>query len=183
MGKYLHYFETESAFTDAYNGESYIEPWVSYTDETDGEEHVDYNKITPEQAFAAGNFVRVSYNFNGEETPSGTRYQRDTLCAVDFGPNFDNSLNSVFVSSGELNTNFMKMFTYSGQEFDTNNGYDGFERGEYSYTTTFYYNVSGGWTEFLNSCTPILTGEGTSYKCAYDADTNRWYAFWNGRLS
>ena len=44
MGKYLHHYETESAFTAAYNGEEYLEPWVSYTDETEGEEHVDYNK-------------------------------------------------------------------------------------------------------------------------------------------
>lgn len=44
MGKYLHHYETESAFTAAYNGEDYLEPWVSYTDETEGQEHVDYNK-------------------------------------------------------------------------------------------------------------------------------------------
>ena len=41
MGKYLHLFETTSAFTEAYNGEEYIEPWVSYTRENG---HVDYNK-------------------------------------------------------------------------------------------------------------------------------------------
>lgn len=34
MGKYLHHYETESAFTATYNGEDYIEPWVSYTNET-----------------------------------------------------------------------------------------------------------------------------------------------------
>ena len=44
MGKYLHLFETESAFNTAYNGETYEEPWVSYTEETEGQEHVDYNK-------------------------------------------------------------------------------------------------------------------------------------------
>jgi hypothetical protein len=44
MGKYLHLFDTESAFTAAYNGNDYLEPWVSYTDETEGQEHVDYNK-------------------------------------------------------------------------------------------------------------------------------------------
>lgn len=44
MGQYLHKFNMESAFNTAYNGEAYHEPWVSYTDETEGQEHVDYNK-------------------------------------------------------------------------------------------------------------------------------------------
>lgn len=43
--KYLHKFNTESAFTEAYNGSGYHEPWVSYTDETEGQEHVNYNKV------------------------------------------------------------------------------------------------------------------------------------------
>lgn len=43
MGQYLHKFNTESAFSAAYNGSDYREPWVSYTDETQGQEHVDYN--------------------------------------------------------------------------------------------------------------------------------------------
>ena len=38
---YLHYFEDASAFTEAYNGEEYKEPWTSYTVEN---EKVDYNK-------------------------------------------------------------------------------------------------------------------------------------------
>ena len=46
MGKYLHRFDAEEDFNEAYNGEDYIEPWVSYTDETEGEEHVDYNRTT-----------------------------------------------------------------------------------------------------------------------------------------
>jgi hypothetical protein len=44
MAKYLHLFDTEAAFNAAYNGNDYLEPWVSYTDETQGQEHVDYNK-------------------------------------------------------------------------------------------------------------------------------------------
>ena len=44
MGKYLHLFDTESAFNAAYNGSDYLEPWVSYTDEDDFTPHVDYNK-------------------------------------------------------------------------------------------------------------------------------------------
>jgi len=44
MGQFLHLFNTESAFNAAYNGSDYHEPWVSYTDETEGQEHVDYNK-------------------------------------------------------------------------------------------------------------------------------------------
>ena len=182
MGQYLHHYETENAFNTAYNGSDYHEPWVSYTDETEGQEHVDYNKISPQDAFNAGNFVRISFNFNGEEGQSSGQYFRNALCTVDFGPNFDNSLNSAFVSSGELNTNFMKMFTCPGQEFDTNNGYSGFRTGEYSYSALFLYDVSGGWTEFLNKYTPIFTEENTAYKCAYDTETNKWYIFWNGGL-
>lgn len=45
MAKYLHLYESESAFNVEYNGNDYIEPWVSYTEETQGEEHVDYNKL------------------------------------------------------------------------------------------------------------------------------------------
>ena len=46
MGKFLHKFNAEEDFNEAYNGEEYIEPWVSYTDvpEMEDEEHVDYNK-------------------------------------------------------------------------------------------------------------------------------------------
>lgn len=33
MGKYLHYYDTGSAFTAAYNGDEYMEPWVSYTEQ------------------------------------------------------------------------------------------------------------------------------------------------------
>lgn len=40
---YLHYFEDASAFTEAYNGEEYKEPWTSYTVEN---EKVDYNKAS-----------------------------------------------------------------------------------------------------------------------------------------
>lgn len=42
MGKYIHYFESESDFTNKYNGEEYLEPWVSLTDVR--EPHVDYNR-------------------------------------------------------------------------------------------------------------------------------------------
>ena len=49
MGQYLHKFNTESSFNAAYNGSDYHEPWVSYTDETEGQEHVDYNKRTEEK--------------------------------------------------------------------------------------------------------------------------------------
>lgn len=42
MAKYLHLFDSASAFTEAYNGNDYHEPWVSYTE---ANEHVDYNKI------------------------------------------------------------------------------------------------------------------------------------------
>lgn len=42
MGKFLHLYDAISAFTQDYNGEAYVEPWVSYTEEN---EHVDYNKV------------------------------------------------------------------------------------------------------------------------------------------
>lgn len=41
MGKYLHLYDTEAEFDEAYNGDSYLEPWVSYTEDI---ERVDYNK-------------------------------------------------------------------------------------------------------------------------------------------
>lgn len=39
--KYVHNFDTTSAFTESYNGAEYEEPWVSYVKET---EAVNYNK-------------------------------------------------------------------------------------------------------------------------------------------
>ena len=54
MGKYLHRFDAEEDFNAAYNGEDYIKPWVSYTDESD---RVDYNKIID---------LEVSFTSDGE---------------------------------------------------------------------------------------------------------------------
>ena len=44
MGKYLHYFGSQSAFESAYNGASYEEPWLSYTTDQVVDPHLDYNK-------------------------------------------------------------------------------------------------------------------------------------------
>lgn len=35
MAKYIHLFQTDQEFEDAYFGEEYLEPWVSYTVESD----------------------------------------------------------------------------------------------------------------------------------------------------
>ena len=43
MGKYIHLFNAQADFETAYNGSSYEEPWVSYTD-IGQDSHVDYNK-------------------------------------------------------------------------------------------------------------------------------------------
>jgi len=32
MGKYLHRYETIPEFEEDYNGDAYLEPWVSYTE-------------------------------------------------------------------------------------------------------------------------------------------------------
>ena len=58
MGKYLHLFDTVSAFTQEYNGEAYIEPWVSYTEEN---EHVDYNK--------GPGYLQILWEFSGWTNP------------------------------------------------------------------------------------------------------------------
>ena len=54
--RYVHIFDTVSAFTEKYTGSGYTEPWVSYTKENN---KVDYNK---------GSFnIRVAaYDENGE---------------------------------------------------------------------------------------------------------------------
>ena len=47
MARYLHRFATDAEFSAAYNGDdTYYEPWVSYTDET---EDVEYNKTEEEK--------------------------------------------------------------------------------------------------------------------------------------
>lgn len=40
MGKYIHLYDTENEFDEVYNGDGYLEPWVSYTKNID---RVDYN--------------------------------------------------------------------------------------------------------------------------------------------
>ena len=44
MGQFLHHYETENAFSVAYNGSDYREPWVSLTEDQTVGSHVDYNK-------------------------------------------------------------------------------------------------------------------------------------------
>ena len=53
MAKYLHYYETDSAFEADYNGVAYVEPWLSFAEESD---RVDYNK--------AANITEITYDFH-----------------------------------------------------------------------------------------------------------------------
>ena len=48
--KYLHYFDNEDDFRDAYYGEDYDEPWVSLV-EDDEVKHVDFNKSQEDMNF------------------------------------------------------------------------------------------------------------------------------------
>ena len=48
MGKYIHLFDTASEFNEAYNGDKYLEPWVSLTEEG---EQVKYNKTYREKMY------------------------------------------------------------------------------------------------------------------------------------
>ena len=57
MAKYLHLYETTSAFQADYNGEYYHEPWTSLTKQ-DGD--VNYNKRTEEK------YIRIE-RLNGDE--------------------------------------------------------------------------------------------------------------------
>ena len=68
MAQYLHLFSTESAFTAAYNGNDYHEPWVSYTDETQGQEHVNYNKhgISSIPVYHGNEYAEIDIPVNGE---------------------------------------------------------------------------------------------------------------------
>ena len=62
MGIYLHLFDTNSAFTETYEGTGYTEPWVSYTESSD---RVDYNNVLAKPftivSLGSGN---VSWNLN-----------------------------------------------------------------------------------------------------------------------
>ena len=59
MGQYLHYYEQQAKFVEDYEGENYVEPWVSYTDEDDRTPRVDYNRRTS---------VKVEYRNRTEDT-------------------------------------------------------------------------------------------------------------------
>lgn len=76
MGVYIHLFKTENEFTSAYTGESYHEPWVSYTEEN---EKVKYNKTRQDilletpltlEALTDGTIGwRIKYTFSSYGTP------------------------------------------------------------------------------------------------------------------
>ena len=73
--KNLRKFELHEDFVDAYNGDEYIEPWVSYTKEEGG---VNYNK---------SNWARIDLNRWNDG-------QNNAI--VDYGDDFDNSVNSTY---------------------------------------------------------------------------------------
>lgn len=179
MPRYLHKFQTENEFVSAYSGEDYIEPWVSVTVESD--ERVDYNKVVipPEEAaFNAGNFVRFSINWTGEEEHYGSNYYHPMTLALDFGPNFDYSYNSVFVASGDAAENFMQMLDASHVEFNMN-PHPNFNEYESAETMPSRgYTTPGGYLDIKYR--PVLSGEGTAYMCR--EGSNGWYATWNGEL-
>jgi len=109
---YLHYFETNSEFSAAYNGEDYLEPWVSLTSEN---EKVKYNKTEYEKLFSvpltfeiqsdgiiywkAGNSASAStieYSLNNGEwtsitsTTAGTQISVSSGDTIQFRGNNDN---------------------------------------------------------------------------------------------
>lgn len=73
MGKYLHKFDSEADFTSAYNGDDYLEPWVSYTETQNP--HVDYNK-RPGIDMGLPSGTRWAETNLGADAPegSGTKY-------------------------------------------------------------------------------------------------------------
>lgn len=85
--KYLHKYETIQEFNDAYNGDAYEEPWVSYTVE-DGK--VEYNKLS--------NWIRVTYAPN---TCAGSGYGINR--EPEYDADFDNSENSTYILYDECN--------------------------------------------------------------------------------
>ena len=102
MSRYMHLFETVSAFTEQYNGEGYEEPWVSFTEEN---EKVAYNKkpyivnlwrqlgnvnplptkiliITDDWYFSYGTFVYETVQCCGIEKSLYKDYTDETSTAV-----------------------------------------------------------------------------------------------------
>lgn len=59
MAKYIHLYETTSAFEADYNGEYYHEPWTSFTKQ-DGD--VNYNKRTGEEKY-----IRIEWSYGDED--------------------------------------------------------------------------------------------------------------------
>lgn len=45
MKRYIHLYQTKAEFNAVYNGEEYLEPWLSYTEENS---KVDFSKVPPE---------------------------------------------------------------------------------------------------------------------------------------
>lgn len=84
--EFLHKYETVEDWNDAYNGDEYIEPWVSYTVEGGG---VKYNKFE--------NWARAIY---APDTCAGSGYR---VMLDEVGDTFDNSENSVYYLYDECN--------------------------------------------------------------------------------
>lgn len=72
--KYLHLFETVSDFLDAYEGESYEEPWVSFTKQLN---RVEYNKPS---------FV---FDFRNYSSPTESSIELEDTDVQDFLDYFD----------------------------------------------------------------------------------------------
>jgi len=105
MGQYLHLFETEAQFDAAYNGENYLEPWVSLTEDVD---RVDYNK-------------RDEWEYVDLGLPSGTLWAIKNLGAdspEDYGD---------YYAWGEVETKDTANYTRQGYRF-----YPGNDEAEYT---------------------------------------------------
>jgi len=95
MGQYLHLFETEAQFDAAYNGENYLEPWVSLTEDVD---RVDYNK-------------RDEWEYVDLGLPSGTLWAIKNLGAdspEDYGD---------YYAWGEVEPNKASTYTWDNYRF------------------------------------------------------------------
>ena len=137
--KYLHLFETETAFNSTYNGEGYEEPWVSYTEEA---ERVNYNKTEEQKLLETPLTFEITSNGNITWKAYSTAY---TL-SIDYKKNngewteitaaTGNSAPTISVSSGDT-----VQFRGNNDRYCGSDGY--FPNAGAGFLTTCSFRLSG----------------------------------------
>lgn len=107
MAQYIHLFNTASEFNEAYNGSSYEEPWVSYTEE---DQEVHYNKIP---------IVPLTFEVLSSGTINFGNYQMENETTIEYRKNGGEWTE---IQSSPMGTDWQTNLYTGGTEIQVNSG-------------------------------------------------------------